>query len=183
MGLLAKILRVVPREERGGISLDPSQPFWEVSGETDFSALFKALTELLPQECLLYFEGGAPTGEIAEFLREQAVPERAHVACGTVWPRAAVFHVPATPEVLARLSGLMESRACPELAIHFHVYRGQTLLLQWHDAFTQPMLLSGNFTEAEVKRFCERLGMTCTHQPSGLGPGAPPRAPCGKGAT
>jgi hypothetical protein len=54
----------------------------------------------------------------------------------------------------------MRSRAYPELAIHFHAYRNQTVLLECHDAFTQPMLLSGEFPEQQIRAFAERLRMS-----------------------
>jgi hypothetical protein len=160
MGMLAKIFGAVPREEMSGIRLDMTRPFWEVSGKTDFSAFLTALEALLSQDCILYFEGGSPPKELARFLREHSVPERAHVAYGTIWPKPTVFHLPATVETFSRLAELMRSRVYPELAIHFHAYRDQTVLLEWHDAFTQPMLISGEFSEQQVRAFAERLKMS-----------------------
>jgi hypothetical protein len=160
MGLLAKFFGVVPREEREGIHLDLSRPFWEVSGKTDFPSLLSALPNLLSGECVLYFEGGAPSKELAQFLREHSVSERAHVAYGTIWPRPSVLHLPATPQTMRRLTEMTRSCAYPELAIHFHVYRGQSVLLEWHDAFTQPMLLSGELPEHKVRTFAEGLSMS-----------------------
>jgi hypothetical protein len=171
MGLLAKIFGAVPREEMGGIRLDTTRPFWEVSGKSDFPSLLTALPDLLPAECILYFEGGSPTGELLEFLRAHEVPERAHVAYGTIWPKPTAFHLPAIPEAMRRLAELTRSCAYPELAIHFHVYRGQSVLLEWHDAFTQPMLLSGEFFEERVRTFTERLHMSYE---KGIEPSAPP---------
>ncbi|HOX03597.1 MAG TPA: hypothetical protein P5555_15170 [Candidatus Paceibacterota bacterium] len=171
MGLLAKIFGAVPREEMSGIRLDMTRPFWEVAGEADFPSLLTALPDLLPEECLLYFEGGSPNGELLEFLRAHGVPERAHVAYGTIWPKPTAFHLPATPETMSRLAELTRSCAYPELAIHFHVCRGQSVLLEWHDAFTQPMLLSGEFPEQRVRTFAERLHMSYK---KGVEPGAPP---------
>lgn len=160
MGLLAKLFRAVPSEEMSGIHLDVQHPHWEVSGETDFPSLFSVLPDLLPDGCILYFEGGSPSGDLLDFLRAHAVPERAHVAFGTIWPRPQVFHVPAGSEAFQRLSELTRSCASPELAVHFHVYRDQTVLLEWHDVFDQPMLLSGEFPEEKVRTFAERLHMS-----------------------
>jgi len=160
MGLLAKVFGAVSREEMRGIHLDMTRPFWEMSGKTDFPSLLTALPGLLSEESILYFEGGSPRGELQGFLQAQAVPERAHVAYGTIWPKPRVFHVPATPETMNRLADLTRSCAYPELAIHFHVYRDRSVLLEWHDAFTQPMLLSGEFPEERVRAFAERLRMS-----------------------
>jgi len=160
MGWLAKIFGGVPREEMSGIRLDTKRSYWEVSGKTDFPAVLAALADLLPAECVLYFEGGSPSGQLLEFLRGRQIPERTHVACGTIWPKPRVFHLVATAETAARLSELMRSCAYPELAVHFHIYRGQTVLLEWHDAFSQPMLLSGELPEEQVRAFAERLKMS-----------------------
>ena len=171
MGLLARIFGAVPREEMGGIRLDMTRPFWELSGETDFPLLLKALSDLLPGDCILYFEGGSPTGQLVEFLKEHGVLERAHVAYGVIWPKPHVFHVPANPETMVHLAEIMRLCAYPELAVHFHVYRDQTVLLEWHDAFTQPMLLSGELPEEKVKVFAESLRMSYKNS---VEPGGPP---------
>ncbi len=160
MGLLAKIFGGVARKEMTGIRLDMTRPFWEMSGETDFPSLLMALADLLPEECVLYFEGGWPRGELLEFLRGHEIPERAHVAYGTIWPKPIVFHLPATPETMSGLAELTRSCDYSELAIHLHVYSGQSVLLEWHDAFTQPMLLSGDLHEQRVRTFAERLCMS-----------------------
>jgi len=160
MGLLSRIFRTAPREEMSGIHLDMGRPFWEVWGKTDFPSLLGALPDLLPEECVLYFEDGSPNGELLDFLQQHQIPERAHVAYGTIWPKPAVFHVPAARETMSRLVELMRSRAYPELAIHFHVYRHQTVLLEWHDAFSQRMLLSGELPDQKVRTFAERLRMS-----------------------
>ncbi len=171
MGLLAKIFGAVPRNEMSGIRLDMTHPFWEVSGETDFPSLLAMLLDLLPEESVLYFEGGSPSGALLEFLRSQEVPEGAHVAYGTIWPKPKVFHLPATQQTMRRLAEMTQSCAYPELSIHFHVYRGQSVLLEWHDAFTQPMLLSGELQEQKVRTFTERLSMSYK---KGVEPGATP---------
>jgi hypothetical protein len=82
------------------------------------------------------------------------------VAVGTLWPRPAYYHVPATPRTLAELALLAESHAEPELAIHFHVYRTGKVLLEWHDAFSQPLLLDGELPESKVRDFASAPGMS-----------------------
>ncbi len=90
------------------------------------------------------------------------MPAVAKVAYGTIWPKPSVFHLPATPEILQRLADITKSFATPEVASHFHVYRNQVVLLQCHDVFSLPLLLSGEFAEERVKAFAERLQMTST---------------------
>jgi hypothetical protein len=160
VGWLAKLLGATPREELSGIRLDMSKPFWELDGRTDFPLLLRALGELLPEGCILYFEDGSKA--LADFFHAHAIPERCHIAVGTMWPRPIYFHVPATPENLSDLIELAKSHAEPELAIHFHVYRDGEVLLQWYDAFAGPMFLSGTLLERDIRAFAEALGMTAT---------------------
>ena len=158
MGWLARLFGAVPKEEMGGIRLDMSGAYWEIDGPKTFVELFNALQGWLPEGAVLYFEGGSPDAEIDDFIATYSIPEQAHVAMGTIWPRPKVFHVPATATVLTDLARIAEHHAEPELAIHFHVYRNDSVLLDWHDAFFQPMLLSRAIPEEQVKAFANKFG-------------------------
>ena len=41
------------------------------------------------------------------------------------------------------------------MAIHLHVYRKEQVLIEWYDAFDDPMHLSGVFRVEDVMRFSE----------------------------
>src|ERR1035438_4621057 len=159
MGILAKIFGAVSREEMNGIRINLKEPLWEVEGKTDFSKVFSGLADLLPANSILYFEGGSPPKDILNFLSENSGPEKIHVAYGTIWPRPQTFHVLASAQNLQKLADLMCSRVYPELAIHFHVYCEDKILLQWYDAFTQPMLLSNKFSSETIEKVSNSVGM------------------------
>ena len=158
MGWLRKLLGASSKEELKGAHLDYNRQYWEIGGPKTFSALFSALVGWLPEGSILYFEDGYPDAEIEEFMRQCSIPEQTHIAFGTIWPRPKAYHVPATNELLDTLIKIMEHHAEPELAVHFHVYRHDTVLIEWHDAFDGGMLLSGDFPEEHVKEFAQRLG-------------------------
>ncbi|HUW84442.1 MAG TPA: hypothetical protein VMZ31_16780 [Phycisphaerae bacterium] len=160
MGWLSRLFGATPKEELDGIRLNTREPYWELEGKTDFPLLLRALLVLVPDDSILYLEGGSPEGELLDFFNAKAVPEQTHVAIGTIWPRPRCYHVPATAQNLTDLADIAESCAWPELAIHFHVYRDGRLLLEWHDAFSQPMLLSGSIPDDKVRGFSVALGMT-----------------------
>ena len=80
MGWLAKLFGATPKEELKGITLDLSQPFWELEGKTDFPHLLRALTGIVTNDSVLYFEDGSPNKKLLEFFNANAIPERAHVA-------------------------------------------------------------------------------------------------------
>ncbi len=104
-------------------------------------------------------EDGSPSGQLLDFLNTKSIPEQAHVAVGTLWPRPQYYHVPVTTENISRLADISETIAEPELAVHFHVYYKGEVILQWHDAFSDPMLLSGKLEAEKVEAFAGRLKM------------------------
>ena len=158
MGWLSRLFRGVPKEERKGIRLSTTEPCWEVDGPSTFAELFNALRGWVPENAILYFEDRSPDAEIDSFIATHSVPEVSHVAVATIWPRPRVFHVPATDTILTELARIMNRHAEPELAIHFHIYRRDVVLLEWHDAFSQPMLISGAVPEEKVKVFADKIG-------------------------
>jgi hypothetical protein len=158
LGWVARLLGASSKEELAGIEMDVTRPHWSVDGPRTFEELLRALQGWLPDDAVLYFEGGSPDAEIRAFMRRFAVPEQVRVAMGTIWPRPWVFHVPATAEALAELVRIMDHHAEPQLAIHFHVYRQGSVLLQWHDAFSGSMLLGGSLKREEAEAFAGRLG-------------------------
>lgn len=162
MGIFGKLFRVTPKEELNGLSLNLNEPFWELKGKTDFPTLLPALNEILPDNSILYFEGGSPSGQLLDFLNAKLIPEQAHVAVATTWPRPHCYHIPATSENISTLADISERIAEPELAVHFHVYTQGEIILQWHDAFSDPMLLSGKLTADRVQSFAGKLKMKIT---------------------
>ena len=65
--------------------------------------------------------------------------------------------MPATSENLLELADISEHCAEPEVAIHFHVYKDDQVLLQWYDAFADPIYVSKEISEDRIKAFCEKL--------------------------
>lgn len=90
-------------------------------------------------------------------MMNNAIPEQTHIKMGISWPRPKVFHVPASKENLEGLAGMMDHHAEPELAVHFLVYCNGKVILEWYDAFSNPMYLSGEWAEDKVRAFCDKL--------------------------
>lgn len=160
MGFLAKLFGAAPRNKQRGLSLG-RDAFWEVAAVADLPLLFRALPLLLPEETVLYLEGGAPPKEIKAFLDAHGVPEVSRLAIGTIRPRPQVFHLPATSENLARFAEISERCHAMQVAIHLHAYRQDKVLLEWYDAFGKdPFYLSNAIPEKNVKLFCSTLSLT-----------------------
>jgi hypothetical protein len=158
MGLLAKLFNVVPEDERKGASLDFRLPQWKVEPTKDFVAYLQALSDLVPQGAVLYLEGNPPIGPLKNFLEATTVPEQLHVAGGTIWPRPQVFHIPATERNLSGLSEIASVCGTPEV-YHLHVYCEGKVLLQWYDAFADPLYILKEIPEDKVKAFCQKLSL------------------------
>ncbi|MHC4797168.1 MAG: hypothetical protein ACYTF1_11035, partial [Planctomycetota bacterium] len=142
MSWLSKLLKWVPKDERRGIEFDLRAPHWMISSPKEFPAFFRALIDLFPEGAIAYLEGGCPPEDLESFLKKKSVSELSHVAMGTIWPRLKIFHLPATSENLLHLADIAEYCAEPEVAIHFHVYKGHQILLQWFDSFANPVYIS-----------------------------------------
>jgi hypothetical protein len=179
VGILAKLFGAASREELKGISLGKDAA-WEMSPAHDFPSLLRALPILLPGDAVLYLEGGSPPQDIKAFLDAHCVPERSHVAMGTIWPRPHSFHLPASAENLTQLAALAEKCAAMQIAVHLHVYAQGSVLLEWYDAFWKdPFYLSGAISEEGVRAFSSALGLSCKRtkenvEPGGAANAAPP---------
>lgn len=157
MGILRRFAGWRPERDRG-IRLE-GQDSWEVSATDDVEAFLRALPQIAPSGAMVYFEG---TGErhVADYLGRVAVPPLAHVARGTIWPRQGQYHVPLTRERMEALAEFLESNPAGYFCSHLHVYHEGKVLLQWYDAFSDPMQLTRDVPEETVRMFAAALGVT-----------------------
>lgn len=159
MGIFARLFNLVPKAERKGVSLG-EDTYWEAFGKVELPSLLRALPKLVPENAILYLEGGTPPKDIRAFLGSHCVPEVTHLAMGTIWPRPLVFHLPATSDNLFELADLAEKCNALEIAVHLHVYKAGGVILEWYDAFfDDPMYLSMDIPEDIVKNFCSELSL------------------------
>ena len=157
---LARLLGWPAKEELNGASLS-LDTYWELSAPADAAAFVRRLPELLPEGTVLYLEGVIIASEVSDFLDARRSPTGLKIARGTILPRPQVYHLPMTDSNVAGLAELFERHASPEVCDHFHAYAGDTVFLQWHDAFfDDPLLLSSLIPEEKAKRFCDTLGCT-----------------------
>ena len=157
MKWLYRLFNAVPPDERKGISL--KYPKWEVSPGRDMPAFLRSLIGIIPEDTILYLEGGSPDKEISSYLEERKTSSPGKVKLGTIWPYPICYHIPFTPENVKGLADIMERHATPECAVHIHIYKDNKILLQWHDAFDEPMYISEAIDEENIKQFCEKLSL------------------------
>ena len=160
MGLIAKLLGAASKSEASGSSLGAG-PAWLADPIRDAPAFFRALPELLPSGSILYLEDVCSSEGVA-LAKRHCIEPKLKLALGTIWPRPNSFHLPLTPTTATELADFAEHHATPEIAIHLHAYRGDQVLLEWHDAFTAPVRLAATLPEATVRHFC--LLLHCNYE-------------------
>lgn len=156
MGWLRRLFGAVSEEEMKGLRL--TGPSWELSKNlTDPSALFRALSKLVPDDSILFLEGGAHPPQLAAFLEEHRLWPALRPALGTIWPRQPTVALPTTPGFLTALAGQTDSCSVPEVCCHLHVYRGEQVLLEGYDAFSHVFYVSQALPEERLRKFCADL--------------------------
>ena len=157
MSLIHRLFGMMPPEEMAGITL--RHPRWALIGRIDDPSRFLSSLHLLaPEGAWLFLEGGGHPPELLQFLEAHAGIVSPRPALGTVWPRHTYFSLPATEEVLASLARITSSLSSPEICDHLHVFSGENVLLEGHDAFAHTFFVSGLVSESRLKDLSAAIG-------------------------
>lgn len=132
-------------------------PGWEVAGIKSPKKFFDSLAEHLLLPAYFCLEGTSIAQDVQEMLESNAVPSGMWTPTGTIWPTPRKFHILATNRVVSELILLAARHAAPEICDHFHAYNDKNGLLQWYDAFFDPLLIDNSFNEEWIKGFCQSL--------------------------
>ena len=122
---------------------------WDIH-DYELDRLLRALPSLVPTDAVVYFEGCGITDDVRQALQAHPAPVTTKIYPGTIAPVPQIFHVPATPAVLAELAQIAEHHSSYEFCDHLHVYRGSTVLMQGYDFKSLPLILSETFSERQV---------------------------------
>lgn len=139
-----------------GIDLD-TQFSWAVEGIQKPEPFIRNLPLLLPADSVLYFEGCSIAQDISAFYELHRARNTLAVVCDTISPVPDIYHVAFSPEVVARLCELAAIHPHQELFDHIKAYQGESLLLTFHDAFANYLLISERIAESVVAKFCLSL--------------------------
>ena len=143
--------------------LDESQ-CWKVSGVRTAEDFFRAVPLLVPDATHMFLEG-SPDPDIEAVLADAADDTNYPAPVGTIWSwpgKNRRFSLRASPELFLRLSEASANHAEPEICDHVHLYRGEEALVQWFDAFSDPILISKSVTRERVERFASAVGGVLT---------------------
>jgi hypothetical protein len=133
---------------------------WKVSGVRTADEFFQAVSLLVPDATHMFLEG-SPDPDVEAALADAPGGSDYAAPAGTFWswPRTNKrFSVRASPALFERLSQVASGHAEPEICDHIHFYRDGVALVQWFDAFSDPMLVSKSVPRERVERFAAACG-------------------------
>lgn len=132
---------------------------WTVSGVRMADDFFRAVHSLVPDATHMCIEG-SPEPDVMAILAEAADDEPFKAPAGTFWSwprRSRRISVRVSEQLLLCLAEVASHHAEPEICDHVHFYRGPEPLLQWFDAFLDPLLVSKAVPRERVWEFCSRV--------------------------
>ena len=131
---LKEQLRVMAAGRGDGIDLN-SQDRWVIEGVKDPASFFRHLGVLVPQDCILYFEGCGIVPEVEQFYEQNRASNAVCVVRDTIYPVPKTFHVMLTSVVIEQLLDLLRQHFLSSCFDHVKAYREGELLFAFHDAF------------------------------------------------
>ena len=133
---------------------------WKVAGVRSAERFFRAVSVLVPDATHMFLEG-SPAPDVEALLVDAADAADYAAPAGTLWSwpqKNRRFSVRASSGLFARLSEAASHHAEPEICCHVHFYRGQEALVQWFDAFSDPLLVSKSVARDRVEQFASAVG-------------------------
>ncbi len=141
------------------VTMKDDDPF-ELSPPRSPAAFLRSLPLLGPQPLYLCLEG-ITDDSLLPLLQQYSVPSQLNVARGIVWPKAALWHVPATSAVLEALACRLDAASQAAPSIHVFLYTSDRVILEWYDAIdSEPLYISRSLSSEAVQAFAHAVGST-----------------------
>lgn len=139
---------------------------WEVSAPPRPIRLAPALRVLLSEQGVVALEGVSIHPEVKRTLQRYLIVPALEIRPGTSYPTPEWLHMRASEDALKALNELVNTCAGPEICNHLYAYEQGTLLLEWHDAFDDPIHVAGTVSSTVIAAFCAALGVGPAKAPS-----------------
>lgn len=134
---------------------------WEISNPEDHINVLRQIFELFPIGHILYLEGMDKHIYVNQLASKES-NYKAPIAQGTMWPKPHIAHIPLNTANIEYIIHILENEGYVEqqVFVHLHVYHDNKVVLQWHDAADDPIILSEELDENRVEAFCKNIGST-----------------------
>lgn len=134
--------------------------YWDIeAGPVDSARFFLALPTHFAEATVFFAEGTSIAPDVLECFERYTQHGEYLPGRNTIWPASTKLRCAFAPALFSELGALAARHAEPELLDHLFVYAGEIPLLEWHDAFGNAMLLSGNLPEERVAAFASHIGL------------------------
>jgi hypothetical protein len=121
---------------------------------------------LLSEQGVVALEGTSIHPEVKKTLQPYVIVPALEIRPGTLYPTPEWLHIRATADGLSTLNELINTSAGPEICNHLYGYEVGRLLLEWHDAFGDPIYVPGTVAPSVIAAFCAELGVGPAKPPS-----------------
>ena len=132
---------------------------WEFRGLRDSTLFFRTAHLVLPPDSFLVLEEESMAKDVREFVEANDAAALARLSPGTLWPRSRMHWIAAGPRTLAGLAGLSSHHAEPEICSHLYGVHVGRIILDWHDAFDGPLVVSSALSPEALADFGCAVGI------------------------
>lgn len=124
----------------------------------DFGGFLTHALGLFPGGSILYLEGTSVSKEVQAYLEKNKIAAPCRITRAARWPKALVYHLHFTPELVSGLRERLTGRPPRTLCDHLHIHREGKLLCQGFDAGWEPLFVSISIPESTIAAFCQEAG-------------------------
>lgn len=148
-----------------GVRIDHARA-WVVSSPPRPIRFASAFRVLLTEQGVIALEGVSIHPEVKQTLQPHVIAPALEIRPGTLYPTPEWFHIRASEDALSTVNELVNTCAGPEICNHLYAYEYGALLVEWHDAFDDPIHVAGTVSATVVAAFCAALGVGPPKAPS-----------------
>ncbi len=143
----------------------PFEGCWEIAveGNVDSVQFFDLMKETFPEATTVYIEGTSIESDVRVLFEEFSQNGPYLPKSQTIWPKAEFYRCVFSKEFWNKLSSLAQNHADPELLDCLFLYRNETPLMEWPDAFSYCIWISMEISENRAKAFAGMLGLSCKY--------------------
>ena len=128
---------------------------WQLSPDVPCAQFLRTLPLLALADGMVAFEGTIDK-QVARWLATNASSTGPAISAGTVWPASDWWFLPINGPRIGELADLLEDAVSP--SIHIFVYDDQGLVIEWYDAFDEPLWVTRRVGDVALTRFVEATG-------------------------
>jgi hypothetical protein len=128
---------------------------WQLSPSCDGPSFLRALRLLSLTNGTVAFEGTTDK-KIAGWLASNADRAGLAITAGTMWPASDWWFLPLDGRLLDQLASELGKET--SASIHLYVYDGQGLVIEWYDAFDEPLWIARRVGDAALAQFVAVVG-------------------------